>query len=213
MPTFFFLRPFLWASSSDKDLVDDPCLPLQGSSIVAHYRQFFQHSNRKASMPMTGQDFELSTILGEFKDRAAAGYALGLHINFTTPAYFFQSYPRPWLDHYSKSGLLVNDPTVSWCFENTGVCRWSDLEDPSGILAQAAEHGMNYGIVYATNAGDSLSMSGFARPDREYHDDEIAEIVCRFDRLHEATSNQASLSADTVAQLKKMSIIVTHPGS
>ncbi|MBR2655020.1 autoinducer binding domain-containing protein [Yoonia sp.] len=162
---------------------------------------------------MPNTDLELSSILGEFKDRAAAGYALGLHINFTTPAYFFQSYPRGWLDHYSNSGLLVNDPTVSWCFENTGFCRWSDLDDPAGILTQAAGYGMKYGIVYATNAGDTHSMSGFARSDREYNDDEIAEIVSRFDKLHAATSSQASLSTSTVEQLKKMSIMVTHPGS
>ena len=162
---------------------------------------------------MSKAPFDLSKTLGEFKDRAASGYALGLHINFTTPAYFFQSYPRAWLDHYSQAGLLMNDPTVSWCFENTGVCRWSDMKDPAGILTQAADFGMKYGIVYATDAGGSHSMSGFARPDREYSDDEIAEIESRFDALHAATSNQASLPSQTVAQLKKMSIIVTHPGS
>lgn len=157
--------------------------------------------------------FDLSKVLGEFTERAQSGYALGLHIHFTTPAFFFQSYPRAWLDHYSQAGLLVNDPTISWCFENTGACRWSDMDDPAGILTQAAEYGMKYGIVYATNTGGSLSMSGFARPDREYNDDEIAEIVSRFEEMHEATRDQKALPAATVAQLKKMSIIVTHPGS
>lgn len=162
---------------------------------------------------MATSQLDLSKVLGEFKDRAASGYAMGLHIQFTTPAFFFQSYPRPWLDHYSKSGLLVNDPTVSWCFENTGVCRWSDMDDPAGILEQAAEYGMKYGIVYATNTGGSHSMSGFARPDREYAEDEIAELVDRFEALHEATRDQQALEANTVEQLKKMSIMVTHPGS
>lgn len=155
----------------------------------------------------------LSKVLGEFKDRAASGYAMGLHIEFTTPAFFFQSYPRPWLEHYSKAGLLVNDPTVSWCFENTGVCRWSDMDDPAGVLTQAAEYGMKYGIVYATTTGGSHSMSGFARPDREYNDEEVAELVERFEAMHEATRDQKALPPETVAQLKKMSIMVTHPGS
>lgn len=162
---------------------------------------------------MAQSKLDLSKTLGEFKDRASSGYAMGLHINFTTPAYFFQSYPRPWLDHYSKTGLLMNDPTVSWCFANTGFCRWSDLEDPAGILTQAAAYGMKYGMVYATDAGGSHSMAGFARPDREYTDAEISELTARFDILHEATRDQASLPAGTVEQLKKMSIIVTHPGS
>ncbi|MBE0414145.1 autoinducer binding domain-containing protein [Yoonia sp.] len=137
---------------------------------------------------------------------------MGLHIKFTTPTFFFQSYPRAWLDHYSHAGLLISDPTVLWCFENTGVCRWSDMEDPAGILAKAAEYGMKYGFVYATIAGDSLSMSGFARPDREFSDDEIAELVTRFDHLHAQTRDQQALPPETVAELKKMSIIVTHPG-
>lgn len=162
---------------------------------------------------MSSAQLDLSTVLGEFKDRSASGYAMGLHIEFTTPAYFFQSYPRAWLQHYSQAGLLVNDPTVSWCFENTGVCRWSDMDDPHGILVQAAEYGMRYGIVYATNSGGSHSMSGFARSDREFVDAEIAELVERFEAMHLATQDHAALPADTVAQLKKMSIIVTHPGS
>ncbi len=162
---------------------------------------------------MPSPELDLSSILGEFKDRAESGYAMGLHINFTTPAFFFQSYPRPWLEHYSQAGLLVNDPTVSWCFENTGFCRWSDMDDPAGILKQAAEYGMRYGIVYATTSGGSHSMSGFARPDREYNEEEIAELVERVETLHEATRDQKALAPGTVEQLKKMSIMVTHPGS
>nr|WP_272146628.1 autoinducer binding domain-containing protein [Yoonia sp.] len=162
---------------------------------------------------MTSSQLDLSVVLGEFKDRSPSGYAMGLHIEFTTPAYFFQSYPREWLEHYSQAGLLMNDPTVSWCFQNTGVCRWSDMDDQHGILDQAAEYGMRYGIVYATNTGGSHSMSGFTRPDREFNETEVAELVERFEALHIATQDQAALPADTVLQLKKMSIIVTHPGS
>ncbi len=158
-------------------------------------------------------EFDLPRALGAFKDRAASGYAMGLHIEFTTPSYFFQSYPRPWVEHYQKAGLLMNDPTVSWCFENTGVCRWSDLDDPAGVLAKAADYGMRYGIVIATTTGGSHSMSGFARPDREFTQQEIDDLVDRFAAMHEATLNQAALAPDTLEQLKKMSLIVTHPGS
>ena len=162
---------------------------------------------------MKNLDLDLGQVLGEFKDRSESGYAMGLHVKFTTPSYFFQSYPKPWLEHYSNAGLLINDPTVSWCFENTGVCRWSDMDDPAGVLDQAAEYGMRYGIVYATRSNDSHSMSGFARPDREFTDEEIAELVERFEALHVATKDQRALSSATVNQLKKMSIMVTHPGS
>lgn len=162
---------------------------------------------------MESAKFDLSSALSELSERSASGYAMGLHIKFTTPAYFFQSYPRTWLEHYSANGLLMQDPTVSWCFENTGVCRWSDMEDPAGVLSQAAEYGMRYGIVYATTTGGSHSMSGFARPDREFNDAEIAELVTRFEAMHVSTADQAALDPKVVDQLKKMSIIVTHPAS
>lgn len=161
---------------------------------------------------MSPAAFDLSQVLAEFKDRAPSGYAMGLHVTYTTPAYFFQSYPRPWLDYYTQSGLLVNDPTVLWCFENVGACRWSDLDDPQGVLTRAAEFGMKYGCVYATNAAGSLSMAGFARDDREFTDAEIAQLAAQFDALHLATTDQAALPPQIVAQLKKMSILVTHPG-
>lgn len=161
---------------------------------------------------MSPARFDLSKVLKEFKLRAPSGYALGLHVTFTTPAYFFQSYPRAWTDHYTTSGYLMHDPTVLWCFENTGICRWSDLPDPQGVLTQAAGFGMAYGIVYATQALGSLSMSGFARPDREFDDAEIAALVAQFDELHRATADQAALPAEIVLQLKKMSILVSHPG-
>lgn len=162
---------------------------------------------------MASTQIELSKVLGEFSERAESGYAMGLHISFTTPTYFFQTYPRPWLEYYSQAGLLMNDPTVSWCFENTGSCRWSELDDPANILGQAAEYGMKYGMIYATTSGDSHSMCGFARPDREYTDEEMTDLVERFEVLHNATRDQKALSASTVEQLKKMSIIATHPGS
>jgi LuxR family transcriptional regulator, quorum-sensing system regulator SdiA len=161
---------------------------------------------------MSPDDFDLSKVLAEFKVYAPSGFALGLHVSFAMPAYFFQSYPRPWLAHYSQAGFLMHDPTVRWCFENTGTCRWSDLDDPKGVLAQAADFGMKYGMVYATKAAGSLSMAGFARHDRELDDAEIAQLATQFDALHQATADQAALAPDIVTQLKKMSVLVTHPG-
>lgn len=171
------------------------------------------NGNGKAGIGMDSAKFNLTSALSEFKDRSISGYAMGLHISFTTPTYFFQSYPRPWLEHYSKNGLLVQDPTVSWCFENIGVRRWSDIDDPAGVLAQAADYGMRYGFVYATTTAGSHSMSGFARPDREFSDKEIEELVARFEAMHVATADQAALDPEIVVQLQKMSIIVAHPAS
>ena len=156
---------------------------------------------------------EISETLGELKELAPAGYALGFHVQFTTTKFLFQTYKKEWLDFYSQQGLVMADPIVAWCFENTGKLRWSELHDPEGVLNKAADYGLAYGMVCATEAVGSRSMGGFARSDREFTDAEMDQIFESFEKLHVATADQASLTDDTVQQLKKMSVMVTHPGS
>jgi LuxR family transcriptional regulator len=72
---------------------------------------------------------------------------------------------------------------------------------------------MPYGIVYASKTGDSLSICGFARADREFSNDEIENISTMIENLHKSTADQAHLSPETIQELKNMSILVTHPGS
>ncbi len=58
-----------------------------------------------------------------------AGYAMALHISYTTPKFLFQAYDSDWMEQYSKQGLVLKDPTVKWGFENTGTINWRDLKD------------------------------------------------------------------------------------
>lgn len=162
-------------------------------------------------MPAT--QLEISEILGSLNKQAPTGYALGLHIEYTTPRFMFQTYSKAWLDHYSSRGLIMSDPMVAWGFEHVGSSRWSDLEDPAGVMTQAAEFGMPYGVVITAVSDDSRSICGFAKADSEFSDAEIAQLEADITRLHEFTADQALLTPETIVQLKKLSIMVTHPGS
>lgn len=162
---------------------------------------------------MTATQIEINEILGDLNKQAPGGYALGLHIEYTTPRFMFQTYTKAWLDHYSSNGLIMSDPMVVWGFEHAGSSRWSDLDDPAGVMTQAAEFGMPYGVVIATTSDDIRSICGFANAEREFTDAEIAKLESDVVRLHEVTATQARLSPEIVDQLKKMSIMVTHPGS
>ncbi len=162
---------------------------------------------------MSSTQLEISEILGELNERAPAGYALGFHIEYTTPKFMFQTYPKAWLDYYSQNGLLMSDPMVAWGFENTGRQRWSDLTDPAGVMDKAADHGMKFGVVIAAETGDQRSICGFASADREFTDEEIDSLEDAVLRLHNHTADTAKLSHETVQQLRNMSILVTHPGS
>lgn len=168
---------------------------------------------------MSATQFDISEILGQLRDMSPAGYALGFQIKYTTPKFMFQTYPKDWLDHYAKSGLLMQDPTLGWGFENTGVIRWDALtdQDPAGVIRQAAEYGAKFGITCAhesPGAADGVrSIGSFSRGDRDFSETELAEILELFGKLHDFTAENAQLSAETVMQLKNMSILVTHPSA
>ncbi len=162
---------------------------------------------------MTATDIEIAEVLGELNQMAPAGYALGIHIQYTTPRFMFQTYKKEWLDYYSQNGLVMVDPMVLWGFENTGFARWSSLTDDTGVLEKAASYGMHYGIVYATDVGPTRTIGGFARSDREFTDSEAKLMGAAVDKIHLATAKQSALPPETAAQLRKMSVMVTHPGS
>lgn len=162
---------------------------------------------------MSATQFKISETLGELNKLAPTGYALGIHIEYTTPKFMFQTYPKAWLDYYSSNGLIMSDPMVAWAFQEVGSRRWSDLDDPAGVMEKAAEYGMTYGVVVSAASEDSRTICGFANADREFSDDEIAAIEQSVRSIHDNTADTAQLDAETVEQLKKMSIMVTHPGS
>jgi LuxR family transcriptional regulator len=124
----------------------------------------------------------------------------------------FQTYRKAWLDHYSANGLIMADPMVAWGFEHSGSARWSELSDPSGVMKKAAEFGLTYGVVIAEVSDDDRSICGFANGAAEFTDAEIAELAENVSTLHSITADLSRLDPATVEQLKKMSIMVTHPG-
>ena len=138
---------------------------------------------------------------------APAGYALAFHIRFTAPTFLLQAYPKAWTTYYSLHALVMADPTVAWGFANDGWCRWSDLtDDPSRVMERAAEHGLKFGIVCALETDGSRSFGSFARADREFMDEEIAELMALLTDLHVATRDVENLSSDSIEALRKMSV-------
>ncbi|WP_242649751.1 autoinducer binding domain-containing protein [Yoonia litorea] len=129
------------------------------------------------------------------------------------PKFVFQTYPKAWLDHYSSNGLLMVDPMVAWGFSNEGTERWSNLDDSSGVMKLASEYGMKFGAVVAVNTNGSRSLGGLARSDRELTDEEIELIFKDMKLIHDATADTSELNEATLAHLKKMAVMVTHPGS
>jgi len=151
--------------------------------------------------------------LADLMALAPMGFALALHVRFTTPTFLFQTYDRKWRDHYTQHGYVMSDPAVHWGFENRGTRTWAELEhmDTAGVFKAAAEHGLRYGIVCALGEDTSPSFCAFARQDRDFTQAETDEIMAHLREMHALTDDLQALSPATITVLKEMSIFYTHP--
>jgi len=149
-------------------------------------------------------------LLPRLDELCTAGYAIALHISYTTPRFLFQTYA--WMQMYSEKGLVLKDPTVLWGFSNTGVARWSNLEDidHDGLLPLAREYGLKHGFTFAVDDDASKSITSFARKDRDFSDGEVSEISAIVLDLHQRTADVHEFSADELAFLKKLSVEFTR---
>ncbi|MGB7323181.1 MAG: autoinducer binding domain-containing protein [Albidovulum sp.] len=155
---------------------------------------------------------QISALLARLHGANPSGFAIALHIRFTSPQYLFQSYAKEWIDLYSRKGLVLHDPTVHWGFANTGAIRWSDLlpQDEHGVMALAAEHGNKFGVCASLFQDGSRSIASFTRADRELTDDEMLGCQADLQNLHRLTQGVETFSPDVHAMLKQLSIYLTH---
>ena len=91
-------------------------------------------------------------MLHELDQRSPAGFAIALHVRFTTPDLSVPDLSRPWLDHYSAAGMVMHDPVVRWGLQNIGHMRWAR---PRGdrqrraCLEEAKDYGLMNGVAVA----------------------------------------------------------------
>ncbi len=106
----------------------------------------------------------------------------------------------------------MSDPTVAWAFENTGAIRWSELteQDSMNVLTKAAEFGLKYGTTCGVEVDESRSLGSFARADREFDTAETETLVGMMRTLHTLTADVKTISSETSAALRTMSVQFTH---
>lgn len=153
--------------------------------------------------------------LHELSLLATSGYFVGLHIRFTSPLITFQTYDQAWTDHYTEQGYAMRDPMIAWGFSTTGSVRWSAIPVPDvfGILRQASEFGMVYGVAVACGPVSSRTIAGASRSDREFTDMEMAKIEALVNRLHRATQPPESLTEAQVEALRLIAAGERHTGA
>lgn len=177
---------------------------------MAHFRS---HLQRVALLPVH-EDVKPwpvcpSDIRKAFSELAPAGFFVALRIGFLFPQVEENALPEAWIDRYSRMGYMPRDPLIRWLHANEGVVRWgaTGLDDPAGVLADAAAHGLRFGIAMALveQGGEGRrSIGTFARSDRDFDDAEIKEIQAQFAALAEATRPPATL---TKAEREALSMV------
>ncbi len=135
---------------------------------------------------------------------ATAGYFVGLHIRFASPLMMFQTYRQDWADHYTNNGYALRDPMIGWGFSTIGASRWSEMNVPDhfGILQEAAEYGLRYGVTVSCGPVSSRTIAGAARGDREFDDAEMSRVETIVNRLHDMTEPPDSLTDAQVEALR-----------
>lgn len=144
---------------------------------------------------------EIKTWLHKTNELAPSGFVIAFHLRLNFPDFIFQNYPKNWSVLYSEKGYLMIDPAVRWGNSNIGYKRWSELKEPAAeqFWQHAESFGLKYGVTVATCDGNSRTIGGFARPDREFKNDEIDTLQQYVSALHDLTN----VSGEKVALLRK----------
>jgi LuxR family transcriptional regulator len=135
---------------------------------------------------------------------ATGGYVLALQMNeFFRPELAYSSFPRAWFEQYSAMDLLLADPVLEWAAVNSGAARWSEIaaetSEPRSIavLDFAASFNLRFGVILSAKnqmIGLKRSFLSCARPDREFTDEEIADLDATFQELLSLRSLTAKLT-------------------
>ncbi len=154
---------------------------------------------------------EVEAILKRLVAENPTGFAIGLHVSFTTSKFLFQTYRRDWMEEYSRRGLIMHDPTVRWGLTNEGAVRWSELAeaDEADVFGAARAHGLAHGVTIALEKEGTRSIGSFARSDREFDAAEIERFRSAIERMHELTTD-ATMEDEAESRLRRLAISSTH---
>ena len=154
-----------------------------------------------------------TSLLPDLKTAFPAGFAIALHIRFTSPAILLQAYAPDWIEAYNREGMVMQDPTVRWGLRNSGIIRWQELPDIDAagehVLRAAAEHGLIHGFCVGVGQPGSRSVASFARQDRPATDTEMAAAHDTVAQLHAITTDGMMPSAEERTELARLSILLT----
>jgi LuxR family transcriptional regulator, quorum-sensing system regulator SdiA len=159
---------------------------------------------------MTAYD-DVEGSLNQLASVSPAGFAIGLHLEFTTSKYIFQHYSRTWMEEYSRRGLILIDPDR----EVGDRERWVDpLVRPrhdrhGGRAVRGRRLRAEVRCPIAVVGRSSRSLGSFASSEREFSEPEIAELSARLKHMHDSTADVEPESSEDL-KLKRLASSLAH---
>ncbi|MDH2326283.1 autoinducer binding domain-containing protein [Cereibacter sp. SYSU M97828] len=151
---------------------------------------------------------EVTRRLRELSSICDTGYALAIHIRFTSPTLLYQTYPDEWIRFYTERGFMLSDPVVRWGLRETGFIRWNDIpdEDHEAVMVHARQHGIAHGVAFSLGTPASRTLAGLTRSQDEFTGDEIDRMIGLVSEIHDLTrepgDDLATLRSLTAASLR-----------
>lgn len=145
-----------------------------------------------------------------FGEVASAGFYIAFRLEFLLPEFECKTFPRAWVHTYTRLGLMMFDPVMRWIYANTGAVRWSEIDVPDthGILPQAANYGLTFGVAISMRDPVDTSVrsfGNFCRSDRELSDAEISGLAHKMELLFSdltAPDDLTSAELEVLAAIK-----------
>jgi LuxR family transcriptional regulator len=154
---------------------------------------------------------QIESALGRLSPR---GYMVGYHVRFSRPVRRISTYSGDWLAAYTRKNLIVADPSVIWGIIQEGAIRWDklaqEISDPMNVIQQAKDFGLRFGVSISYGPSSSRSIMGSARADRNFTDDEIAQMQKLLQEGHDILARSTAMRPILVEALDAIACGMTY---
>ena len=142
---------------------------------------------------------------------APSGYILILNLHYLNAEFHHTTYDPAWVDCYNRRRYTFFDPILLWSTVNTGTRRWNEIgllgmkATASRVMEQAKDYGLHFGAIFVRNnhaAGGERCILSASRADREFSDEELAELDGAFCYLMNAFGTHAGLTVSERSALQ-----------
>lgn len=152
------------------------------------------------------EGFEEDVI--RLREIATQGFVVAINLSWAGPEALHSEFPQEWRERYEDKSYFYFDPVFHWAAIKTGYRRWSEVgfPDPRGVMKQAANYGLKYGLVISERGARYRSFMSLGREDRELTGLEIDEVCKMFSRWLSEIADRPELSLGELQVLKCLAL-------